>query len=323
MTRRPRHWALTPLLAASLLAAGTLPGRGSPQAPEDPTAVFGEQVSVGYVLVPVVVRDGARYVQNLDKNDFRLLVDGRPVAVDSFERRSDAPASLVLLQDLSGSMGTAERILWSRSAASFFIDQAESGDEFAIASFSEGEQRVDVPFTVDLGALRESVATWRPWGKTALHDAVAHVPEISASGHNPKRFALLVTDGVDNASSIPPNQAREIVRRAQVPVYVLGLDAGSPYDLDPVGRKVYRYADVLNLLAVTSGGRYFAVSSAGELHQALAAIREDVRHQYVLGFATGEGRDRFRRLEVQVAGKRAVVFRRGYTGPPPAVGAAG
>src|SRR6185295_16232292 len=175
-------------------------------------------------------------------------------------------------------------------------------------------------FTTDLGALRESVATWKPWGKTALHDAVANMPEVSGNSHNPKRFALLITDGVDNASSITPDQARELVRAAQVPVYVLGLDSGSPYQLDDQGKKVYRYADVLNLLAATSGGRYFSISSTPELNTALAAIREDLRHQYVLGFATGDGADRFRRLEIQVPGKHAVLFRRGYTGPPPAAG---
>ncbi len=145
------------------------------------------------------------------------------------------------------------------------------------------------------------------------------MPEVSGSGHNPKRFALLITDGVDNASSIPPEKARELVRSAQVPVYVLGFDSGSPYPLDEQGKKVYRYADVLNLLAATSGGRYFSVSSTEGLNSALASIRDDLRHQYVLGFATGDGADRFRRLEIQVPGRRAVLFRRGYTGPPPAL----
>ncbi len=270
------------------------------------------------MLVPVVVRDGARYVQGLDRKDFKLKVDGRPAAFESFESRADAPASLVFLQDLSGSMEAGQRMVWSRAATRYFLDQAASGDEFAIGTFSDGEQRIDVPFTDNLGAVREAIETWKPWGKTALHDAVAHMPEISGAGHNPKRFALLITDGVDNASTIPPDQARELVRAAQVPVYVLGLDSGNPYALNEQGRKVYRYADVLSLLAATSGGRYFPISSTEELNLALAAIRDDLRHQYVLGFATGDGTDRFRRLEIQVAGKRAVVFRRGYTGPPPA-----
>ncbi len=322
-TFRPPRAFFLPLAAGALLVALSQTGvaqvntGGAVQ--DEPAAEFADSFSVGYVLVPVVVRDGSRYVQGLDREDFVLKIDGKPATFESFESRADAPASLVLLQDLSGSMEAGERLIWSRSAASYFFDQAATGDEFAIATFSDGEQRIDVPFTENLDALREAVSIWKPWGKTALHDAVAHMPELSGSGRNPKRFALLVTDGVDNASAIAPDQARELVRAAQVPVYVLGFDSGSPYPLDEQGKKVYRYADVLNLLAATSGGRYFSITSTEELNLALAAIRDDLRHQYVLGFATGDGADRFRRLEIQVPGKRAVLFRRGYTGPPPAV----
>ena len=78
----------------------------SQQAQEPATPSFQDEVSVGLVLVPVVVRSGAGYAKNLDQGDFRLLVEGKPAAIESFERRSDAPASVVLLQDLSGSMET-------------------------------------------------------------------------------------------------------------------------------------------------------------------------------------------------------------------------
>jgi VWFA-related protein len=289
---------------------------GSSPAGEAPA--FEEEVSVGYVLVPVVVRSGAGYVENLDKDDFRLLVDGRKTPIDSFERRADAPASIVFLQDLSGSMAGRSLDL-SRQVVDYFLGKAAEGDEFAIASFASDSGRVDVPFTPDRTALRESVASWKAYGTTALHDAVAWVPSISGEGHNPKRFAVLVTDGVDNASRIPPERAREIVQQAQLPVYVIGLGSGSPYDITAEGQKIYRYADVLNLLAVTTGGRYYSISGQEDLQKALDAIYSDLRHQYVLGFPTGEGRSRQHDLRVEVkAGDRTSLFRRGYKGPPPA-----
>jgi VWFA-related protein len=151
------------------------------------------------------------------------------------------------------------------------------------------------------------------------------MPQISMEGRNPKRFAVLVTDGVDNASRLTPEQAREVVQEAQLPTYVLGLGSGNPYELSPEGKKVYRYADVLNLLAAMTGGRYYSINNAEDLQAALAAILDDVRHQYVLGFSTGEGAVKFRKLQVEVGGKdrRTVVFRRGYKGTPPAVPRAG
>jgi VWFA-related protein len=306
-------------LTASLL------GVAAAQLDQEATPAFEEQVSVGYVLVPVVVRAGAGYARNLDQEDFRLLVDGRPAPIDSFERRAEAPASVLFLQDLSGSMANGGRLELSRDVVRFFTGHALPGDEFAVATFAGDSVGVEVPFTPDLSVLRESSEAWTAWGTTALHDAVAWMPEVSLKGRNPKRFALLITDGVDNASKITPEQAREIVQKAQLPTYVLGLDSGNPYELSEEGEKIYRYADVLNLLAATTGGRYFSIRGREDLQGALTAILEDLRHQYVLGFPTGDGPSRFRRVQVEVKGdsRRTFVFRRGYQGPPPASASGG
>jgi Ca-activated chloride channel homolog len=315
--------ALAALLAGPFVPAGAQ-GSGAPatSAPVNtPEASFEDQVSVGYVLVPVVVRKGdGGYAKNLKEDDFRLLVDGRRVDIDSFEQRAEAPASVVFLQDLSGSMGTGGKLGVAKSIVRYFLDRALPGDEFAVATFAGERHEVEVPFTADFGAVRESVAQWEGYGKTALHDALAWLPQISLAGRNPKRFAVLVTDGVDNASRISPEQARRLVREAQLPVYVIGMGSGSPYEIADTGEKIYRYADVLNLLAQETGGRYFPLTGPADLDEALAAIAEDLRQQYVLGFATGQGRTRFRDLKVEVAGNRnrSILFRKGYKGPPPA-----
>jgi Ca-activated chloride channel family protein len=292
--------------------------------PDSPPA-FADTIAVNQVLVPVLVRTRSGYANKLQKKDFRLMVDGRQVAIQSFDENSEAPTSLVLLQDLSGSMSTNRRIERSQEVARFFLSHALPGDEFAIATFANGRGQVEVPFTTDASALEDAVSRWEGYGTTALHDAVAWIPEISAEGHNSRRFAVLVTDGVDNSSTLSPEEAREIVRAAQVPVYVLGLDSGSPYEISAGGKKVYRYADVLNLLAGVTGGRYYPISQAADLPKALAAIAQDLRHQYVLGFSTREGERAYRHLMVEVKAKglgdrATVVFRRGYMGPPPVGG---
>ena len=301
------------------------PALAAPQEP--PVSSFKDEVSVGLVLVPVVVRAGDGYAKNLDREDFRLLVEGKPVAIESFERRSDAPASVVLLQDLSGSMATGGKLEESREVVRFFLDRALPGDELAIATFAGDQLQIEVPFTSNLATLREASDRWEAYGTTALNDAVALMPEISVAGRNPKRFAVLVTDGVDNASRLTPEQARSIVQAAQLPTYVLGMGSGNPYELSTEGKKIYRYADVLSLLAAVTGGRYYAISRPEDLQTALTAILDDVRHQYVLGFDTGDGAVQFRPLRVELKDKtkerRTIVFRRGYKGTPPANSRAG
>jgi VWFA-related protein len=307
-------------LAASLVVPGW-PVLAQQPPPQEPASEFTYEVSVGMVLVPVVIRSGAGYAKNLEKKDFQLTVEGKPVAIESFERRSDAPASMIFLQDLSGSMANGGKLALSREALRFFLDKSLPGDELAIATFAGDQFDVEVPFTKNQGALREASDRWEAYGTTALHDAVARIPEISLEGRNPKRFALLITDGVDNASRLTPEQARAIVQRAQLPTYVLGLGSGDPYELNQAGKKLYRYADVLSLLAAVTGGRYYPITKHEDLQKALAEILDDVRHQYVLGFSTGDGAVKFRPLTVEVKkdrGRQAVVFRRGYKGTPPA-----
>ncbi len=276
---------------------------------------------MGYVYVPVVVRSADGYVGDLERTDFLLQVDGRPAAIETFETGATAPVSVVFLQDLSGSMATAGKLDHSREAVDIFLRQARPGDEFALAWFAGDIFEIDVPFTSDVTAAREAMAAWEAYGTTALHDAVVRLTQITQGRSGLKRAALLITDGVDNASTIGPEQAREVVRQAELPVYILGFDSGSAYERREAGGKVYRFADTLNLLASLTGGRYYPISGPSELAAACAAILEDLRHQYVLGFSTaGTGPARDHRLRVEVAGrgKRVLSHRRSYHGTAPA-----
>jgi Ca-activated chloride channel family protein len=312
-------------LALGALLAATAAAQAPPAPAESSTPSFSDEVSVAWILVPVIVRgksgeDGG-YVNGLDRGDFTLTVDGRQTYFPDFEPRGEAPWSVVFLQDLSGSMGVGGRLDASRAAVDFFLDAARPGDEFSIATFAMNETSVDVPFTEDIGALRESIALWDPYGKTGLHDAVSRLPRISGDSRNVKRAAILITDGVDNASLITALEARSVVQRSELPVYVLGLESGDPYAVSTSGQEVYAYADVLNLLAHQTGGRYFSIGGPEDLKEACAEIADELRYQYVLGFETaGTGTPGYHRIAVAVKGRKVkqVTHRKGYKGLAPA-----
>ena len=166
----------------------------------DPAPMLEDHVQVGYVYVPIVVRSQDGYVRDLKRDDFQLLVDGRPAAFDSFETGATAPISLVVLQDLSGSMANGGKLAASRVAVRYLLDHARPGDEFSLVWFAGGVFQIDVPFTTDLDALRKALDAWEAYGKTALQDAVAKLPRVLHERPGVKRAALLITDGVDNAS---------------------------------------------------------------------------------------------------------------------------
>ncbi|MEO7793419.1 MAG: VWA domain-containing protein [Thermoanaerobaculia bacterium] len=288
---------------------------------EQSTPTFSDEVQVAWILVPVIVKGPDGYLNGLDRKDFDLKVDGRSVRFPDFEPRGEAPWSVVFLQDLSGSMGVGGRLEASREAIDYFLDAARPGDEFALATFAGEDTNIDVPFTEDLGAVRESVASWEGYGKTALHDAVALLPRISGDSRNVKRATVLITDGVDNASALTAAAARDIVRKAQLPVYVFGLESGDPYAPPTSADGVFSYADMLNLLAHMTGGRYFSIASPDDMKEACASVAEDLRYQYVLGFETqATGKNAFRNIQVEVRNRKVkqVLSRKGYQGLAPA-----
>jgi len=316
------------LVASGLaLAEPQSPGDPPPEPPlaeegAPPQGIYQESVEVRWVLVPVVVRGPDGYVKGLGKEDFHLAIDGRPIPVASFEAGEDAPVSLHLLQDLSGSMANANKLDMSWRVLSFFLSSAEPRDEYAVTTFAGGEVTVQVPFTSDLWEVRRNKRSWQPYGVTALHDAVAWLPELTLGSRNAKRVAVLVTDGADNASVILPEQARQMVRKAELPVYVLGLGTGVSSVGNRDGDPRYRYADLLRLLAEQTGGRYVSIGHPREARRVCVDIWQDLRHQYVLGFRVDPGdpgnQDRYHEIQVTVKGrKRTAIHRQGYHGGAP------
>lgn len=297
------------------------PGSVAADAP-GPLAVpgFADEISVGWVLVPVLVRDrSGRFITDLGEPDFALAVDGEPVAIASFERGREAPLSLVVLQDLSGSMANGGKLDAGRRALTYLLTQAHDSDELAVATFAGGRLRVDVPFTNDRDAVSEAMNQWYAYGTTALHDAVAWIPDIGGEGRHPKRAVLLVTDGIDNASTIAPDQARRIVEQAHLPVYVVGLGTGRRAGpSDAAAPEADTYARLLRQLARVSGGRYYEADGPKDVARAVRETLEHLRHEYVLGFPSSAGTAAFRRIQVLVdGGKHQALHRLGYTGGPP------
>ncbi|MCB1056000.1 MAG: VWA domain-containing protein, partial [Acidobacteria bacterium] len=234
--------------------------------PQPPTANgFGESLDVRWVLVPVLVRSPKGYVEDLEKKDFRLFVDGKRVPIASFETGTDAPVSVVYLQDLSGSMANGGKLETSRRLFHSFLDRSKPSDEYTVATFGNGQIEVQVPRTSDFFLLRRSSPKWQPRGTTALHDAVAWLPDLGTQSLNAKRVAILVTDGADNASTLSGEQARDLVRQAELPVYVLGMAAASVPGKVAEIHEQQRLLAVLRLLAFQTGGRYASVTPADDL----------------------------------------------------------
>ena len=279
-------------------------------------------VSVGYVLVPFILTDlKGKPTRGLKEKDVAVLVDGREVTTDLFAASDDAPISFTILLDGSGSMGLVGKLDGAKAAVRELVAQRRPGDDFALFVFAAGEVKEVVPFTTDGERIRTAVDAVHPFGRTAFFDALVKMPEKSLQGKNGARAIILLTDGLDNASTLTRDDVAVILQTIDVPVYPVGLRSpGSP--TKPVeGENVEGLLnlEILGHIGRITGGRLAILNDAGRLPEAVRLIEKDLRAQYLVGFSpTGRGPVKYRRISLRISGPaRLVRVRAGYSGTLP------
>lgn len=265
------------------------------------------------VIVPVTVRTtSGRLVDSVAADRFHLFVDGMEVAVTDLHRETDLPLSLGFILDTSGSMaGHKEAACQNLILA--FLEARQEEDELALWTFGNERVLERFPFGTGWYLLPRVLESVKPWGTTALYDILHRVPEVMARAEHPRRAVILLTDGVDNASRLTPDEATQLVRRLRTPIYVLGVEP-PPKSAAPGGPT---YEEILKLLADGSGGRYERVPSAERMGEVVDGLLHELSSRFIISFTTsGVGRRKWRSIQVKVDGYQAVT-RKGYMGKLP------
>src|SRR5438093_1605032 len=111
--------------------------------------------------------------------------------------------------------------------------------------------------------------------------------------HN-KKVLLLVTDGFDTKSHINSTQVEDVLKRAQILVYAIGIDDDDddPLVLRRTRYHIYHY--MLGRLTSISGGRAFRLFTGRNyaLNSLAQVLLEQLHQQYTLSYypASGFGR---------------------------------
>ena len=106
----------------------------SVRTPGQDEATFSTDVKVVNILATVRTKSG-QIINDLNKDDFSVLENGRPEAIKYFSRESDLPLTIGLMVDTSMSQA---RVLESERSASFqFVDQVlrEGKDKVFVTQF--------------------------------------------------------------------------------------------------------------------------------------------------------------------------------------------
>jgi VWFA-related protein len=261
-----------------------------------------------------------RFIGNLKADDIRVLEDGQPQEVFTFQQNLDLPLSIAILIDTSAS---EERTLPDeKAAARTFLEDVlrPSKDEGAVVSFT-GEITLEQGFTGNIERLRRAiervefvppsgyvgggvVVNGTPpisgtnqslAGSTAIWDAIWATSEelLSESAEHTRRAIILLTDGEDTSSRMKPHNAVERAQKSDALVYAIGIGDRYSFGVNE---------GALRKISEQTGGRAYFPRNDRELREAFVQVQRDLREQYLVAYSpSNKARDgSYRHIEIQI-----------------------
>jgi Ca-activated chloride channel family protein len=222
----------------------------------EPRAVVLGRTAFQWLLAPLV---------------FALLVlaAARPELVLPPIQKTESARDLLLAVDLSTSMNTkdftdsagrrVERLDAVKLVLQDFVARRD-GDRIGLVVFGEAPH-LQAPFTLDHAVVRELLAEVQvgmAGPRSMIGDAVGLVIKLFEKSPAKQKVAVLLTDGNDTGSRVPPAKAAEIAKSHGITIHTVGI-----------GNPATRGADVVDagalaaLAQATGGSTFMALDRAG------------------------------------------------------------
>ncbi|SMF39402.1 Ca-activated chloride channel family protein [Alteromonadaceae bacterium Bs31] len=199
-----------------------------------------------------------------------LLALARPEWVGAPVEMKKSARDLMLAVDLSGSMATedfknAEGAVQNRLEAvkdvlGEFISTRD-GDRIGLIVFGDAPY-LQAPFTQDravVETLLDETEVAMAGQSTAFGDAIGLAISVFQGSDTSHRVLIVLTDGNDNASKVPPVDASRVAAANKVTIYPIAM--GDP---GTVGEEAID-VEVLKNIAEISGGQYFEALDSNTL----------------------------------------------------------
>ena len=272
------------------------------------------KVDVDLVLVPVTITDPMnRLVTGLEKENFQLYEGNSQQDIRTFSSE-DAPVSLGVIFDSSGSMSS--KMDRAKEAVIEFFKTANPQDEFFMITFSDEPEEVS-DFTSSVDEIQNKLVFAVPRRRTALLDAIYLGIKKMRQAKYPKKALLIISDGGDNHSRYTENEIKSLVKEADVMIYAIGI-----YDRYASAVEERLGPQLLSDITELTGGRAFTIDNPNDLGDVATKIGVELRNQYVLGYRPSKVvRDgKWRKIKVKLLPPKGlpplkVYARTGYYAP--------
>ena len=179
-----------------------------------------------------------------------------PVKKNKVIDKNDNAYEISLIMDVSGSMRENHKFEIVRDILLDFLKKRPH-DKVALSIFADFAY-VAVPLTGDKESITKLLSKVKVGvagvSKTALYEALFLSSNIFKHSSSKNKIAILLTDGIDNANTIPLQTALKRAQKYGLKVYTIGIGNRGDYD-----------AQVLKLIANECNGSFFEANSIEKL----------------------------------------------------------
>jgi Ca-activated chloride channel homolog len=290
-------------------------------------------VSVNLVKVPISVFDSAgNLVTSLKKENFRIWEDQSLQEIRSFGMDTN-PVSVVVLLDTSTTGKTELKKI--KEAAEGFIDVLSRGDRVSIITFDDEVYQM-LDWTEDLKKARKALGKIRPGLRTSLYDAMYAAAKDQLKDVEGRKAIILLTDCLDNQSSVPFNDAALVIVQSQASFYVVSKTV-MVRENAKTERRVIILTDIykrlfgsddnyieqffkkreaeMEDLAEKTGGRCFFPADYGQIKHVYENVARELKSKYYLTYVSNQKLvpDSFHRISIEYLDPISkIAYRKGY-----------
>lgn len=213
-----------------------------------------------------------------------VLACARPVLVEKPIERQQPVRDLMLAIDISQSMETTDytnadgqrvdRLSAVKDVVQDFIARRQD-DRIGLIVFGTGAFP-QAPPTLDHTSLRlllDEVGIGMAGPNTAIGDAIGLTIKLLQTEKERSKVLILLTDGNDTGSAIPPDHAARMAAAAGIVVHTIGIgdpEASGDAKVD---------LQALRNIASATGGRFFRADDRNTLNQVYATLDRITPHQ--------------------------------------------
>ncbi|WP_421909664.1 VWA domain-containing protein [Methanolacinia petrolearia] len=195
--------------------------------------------------------------------------------------------NVVLVIDDSGSMQATDyspnRLEAMKSAAEELINDLDPKDYVGIVVFESGASTASY-LSPDKDSVIENLENiMEKDGATAIGDGLSLGIIMADSIPNRKKVVILLSDGVNNAGVISPDEAIQFAKDSDIQVFTIGMGSEQPVVMgyDWFGNPQYAELDEATLkeIADETGGKYFKSVDDQTLNEIYSNINSEIKRE--------------------------------------------